>query len=51
MKRGTILTNDNSFSKIFLKKMDFPHLSFYELLNKYIIEKYGIRMFKEKNQQ
>ena len=28
MKRGTVLTNDNSFSKIFLKKMDFPHLSF-----------------------
>ena len=48
MKRGTVLTNDNSFSKNFFKENGFFSSIFYELLNKYIIEKYGIRMFKEK---
>ena len=48
MKRGTILTNDNSFSKTFFKENGFSSSIFYELLNNYIIKKYGIKMFKER---
>ena len=48
MKRGTVLTNDNSFSKNFFKENGFSASIFYELLNNYIIKKYGIKMFKER---